>query len=244
MNRARTLLDEPESVSDVRQPEPVRGSSHMKRREFSTTVLGAGAAALAWPGVSRAQGGPIEGKQYVRLTQPMPTNAGPGKIEVIEFFWYGCPHCNAFEPALEAWVKQLPADVVFQRVPVAFSAVPFVAHQRIYYALESLGLVGAMHRKVFYAIHHDRLRLDQPAEIAAFMARNGVDAAKFMEAFNSFTTQTRLRQANQLVDGYKIDGVPAMGIQGRFYTSGTLAGTNEKALVVTDALVQRLRKGV
>ena len=220
------------------------GSSHMKRREFSSTVLGAGAAAaLAWSGVARAQGDPIEGRQYVRLTQPVPTNAGPGKIEVIEFFWYGCPHCNAFEPALEAWVKQLPADMVFQRVPVAFSAVPFVAHQRIFYALESLGLVVAMHRKVFYAIHHDRLRLDQPAEISAFMAKNGVDPVKFMEAFNSFTTQTRLRQANQLVDGYKIDGVPAMGIQGRFYTSGTLAGTNEKALAVTDALVRRLRKG-
>ena len=215
----------------------------MKRRQFSTTVLGAGAAALAWPGVSQAQGGPIEGRQYVRLTQPVPTSAGPGKIEVIDFFWYGCPHCYAFEPALEAWVKQLPTDVVFQRVPVAFSAVPFVAHQRIYYALESLGLVDAMHRKVFYAIHHDRMRLDQPAEIAAFMAKNGVDAAKFMEAFDSFTTQTRLRLANRLVDGYKIDGVPAIGIQGRFYTSGTLAGTNDKALDVTDVLLQRLRKG-
>jgi thiol:disulfide interchange protein DsbA len=214
----------------------------MKRRAFSTTVLGAGAAALVWPGVAPAQGGPVEGKQYVRLAQPVPTNVGPGKIEVIEFFWYGCPHCNAFEPALEAWVRQLQADVVFQRVPVAFSAVPFVAHQRIFYALESLGLVGAMHRKVFYAIHHDRLRLDQPAEISAFMARNGIDPAKFMEAYGSFTTQTRLRQANQLVDGYKIDGVPAMGIHGRFYTSGALAGTNEQALVVTDVLVQRLRK--
>jgi thiol:disulfide interchange protein DsbA len=214
----------------------------MKRREFSTTLLGAGAAALALPGRAQAQGAPIEGRQYVRLSQPVPVSAEPGKIEVIDFFWYGCPHCNAFEPTLEAWVRQLPADVAFRRVPVAFSAEPFTAHQRIFYALDSLGLIPAMHRKVFYAIHGERLRLDQPAEISAFMAKNGVDAAKFMEAYNSFGTQAKLRQANQLVDGYKIDGVPALGIHGRFYTSGTLAGDNRRALAVTDYLVQRLRK--
>ncbi len=212
----------------------------MKRREFSNTLLGT--AALVVPGFGHAQGGPVEGKHFVRLNQPLPTSAGVGKIELIEFFWYGCPHCNAFEPALEAWLRQLPADVAFQRVPVAFSAEPFVAHQRIYYALESLDLLGTMHRKVFYAIHRDRMRLDKPAEISAFMARNGVDEAKFMEAFGSFTTQTRLRQAQRLVDGYKIDGVPALGVQGRYYTSGALAGDNEKALAVVDFLMLRLRK--
>ena len=191
---------------------------------------------------AHAQGGPVEGTHYVRLSQPVP--AGPaGKIEVIEFFWYGCPHCNAFEPTLEPWVKQLPADVAFHRVPVAFSAEPFVAHQRIFYALDSLGLVAAMHRKVFYAIHNDRLRLDKPADISAFMARNGVDAAKFMEAYDSFAVQAKAKQATQQAAAYKIDGVPAMGIQGRYYTSGSLAGTNEKALVVADFLMQRVRKG-
>jgi len=215
----------------------------MKRREFSTAALiGAGAASLAWPAISQAQGGPVEGKHYVRLSQPVPVSAPAGKIEVIEFFWYGCPHCAAFEPALDAWAKQLPADVAFQRVPVAFSAEPFGAHQRIFYALDTMGLVGTMHRKIFYAIHQDRLRLGQSAEISAFMTKNGVDATQFMDAFNSFTTQARVRQANMLVDGYKIDGVPAMGIHGRFFTSGALAGDNDKALVVTDFLVQRLRK--
>ena len=215
----------------------------MKRRVFSTTLLGAGAAALALPAFAQTPGGgPVEGKHFVRLTQPVAANVGAGKIELIQFFWYGCPHCNAFEPTLEAWARQLPAELVFHRVPVAFSAEPFVAHQRIFYALDSLGLVGAMHRKVFYAIHNDRMRLDKPAEISAFMAKNGVDATQFMETFGSFTSQTRLRQANQLVDGYKIDGVPAMGIHGRYYTSGTLAGSNERALAVTDLLVQRLRK--
>jgi thiol:disulfide interchange protein DsbA len=98
-----------------------------------------------------------------------------------------------------------------------------------------------MHRKVFYAIHNDRMRLDKPADIAAFMTKNGIDAAKFMEVYGSFGVQAKLRQANQLVDGYRIDGVPAMGIQGRFYTSGALAGDNGLMLVVTDYLLQRLR---
>ncbi len=216
----------------------------MKRRDFSASLLGAGAglAALGLRAPARAQGGPVEGTHYVRLSQPVP--AGPaGKIEVIEFFWYGCPHCNAFEPTLEPWVKQLPADVAFHRVPVAFSAEPFVAHQRIFYALDSLGLVAAMHRKVFYAIHNDRLRLDKSADISAFMARNGVDGAKFMEAYDSFAVQAKAKQATQQAAAYKIDGVPAIGIQGRYYTSGSLAGTNEKALAVADFLIQRVRKG-
>jgi thiol:disulfide interchange protein DsbA len=214
----------------------------MKRREFSASLLGAGAAGLGLADAARAQGAPVEGKNYVRLTQPVATSVGPGKIELIEFFWYGCPHCNAFEPALDAWSKQLQSDVVFHRVPVAFRPDPFVAHQRIFYALDSLGLIESMHRKVFYGIHHDHHRLDKPDEISAFMAQNGVDPAKFMQAYNSFSMQTKLRQADQLVAGYMIDGVPAIGVHGRFYTSGPLAGDNEKSLVVADVLVQRLRQ--
>ena len=209
------------------------------RRDFSACLLGAGLGG-ALPD-ALAQATPTEGVHYVRLAEPAPAPSG-GKIEVIEFFWYECPHCNAFEPALDQWSRQLPADVVFSRVPVAFSSTPFVAHQRIFYALDSLGLVAAMHRKVFYAIHNERMRLDQPAEISALMAKNGVDPAKFMEAYGSFSIQAKLAHANQLVDGYKIDGVPAIGVHGRFYTSGTLAGTNEKSLAVADVLLQKLRK--
>ncbi|TMH12998.1 MAG: thiol:disulfide interchange protein DsbA/DsbL, partial [Betaproteobacteria bacterium] len=164
------------------------------------------------------------------------------KIEVIEFFWYGCPHCNAFEPTLDAWQKKLPADVLFRRVPVAFRDEPYGTHQRIYYALETMGLIPTMHRKVFYAIHGERQRLDKAPEIAAFMAKNGVDSAKFLEVFNSFSVQTKARQARQLSAAYKIDGVPALGVQGRYFTSGSMAGTNEAALSVVDFLVQKVRK--
>ena len=212
----------------------------MKRRQFSAHLLGwAGGAALALP--AQAQGAPVEGTHFVRLTPPVATSS-PGKIEVIEFFWYGCPHCNAFEPALDAWSKALPADVAFRRVPAAFNE-SWVPHQRIFYALESLDLLATMHRKVFYAIHTQRMRLDKPADITAFMTTNGIDAAKFGQAYDSFTVQSKVRQASHLTNAYKIDGVPALGVQGRYYTSGPLAGSNERSLLVADYLIERIRKG-
>ena len=213
----------------------------MKRRDFPAAL--ACTAALA-PAAARAQGGPVEGRNYVRLTQPVPVGAAADKIEVIDFFWYGCPHCAAFEPELDAWARHLPEHVAFSRVPVAFRAEPFTTHQRIFYALDTLGLLDAMHRKVFYAVHVERLALDKPADIAAYMTKHGVDATKFLEAFNSFTTQSKIKRANALVDGYKIDGVPAIGVHGRYYTSGAMAGGNDRSLVVADFLVQKLRKPV
>jgi len=215
----------------------------MKRRDFSAQLLGSGLglATLAVSTASQAQGGFVEGTHYVKLGQPVAVSAPAGKLEVIEFFWYGCPHCNAFEPALDAWQKKLPADVAFKRVPVAFRENPYVAHQKIFYTLEALGQVDAMHRKVFYAIHNERQTLDKIEDIAAFMAKNGIDAAKFTELFNSFTVQTKAKQANKLAEGYKIDGVPALGVNGRYFTSGSLAGSADRALSVANALIAQSR---
>ena len=214
----------------------------MNRREFCTHTAATGIATLgSFAGLAHAQGAPVEGTHYVKLNQALAVP--PGKIEVIEFFWYGCPHCNAFEPALEAWSKKLSADVVFRRVPVAFRDEPFVAHQKIFYALDAMGLIPTLHRKVFYAIHGERQKLDKPADIQAFMQKNGVDGAKFMETFNSFSVQTKVRQASKLAADYKIDGVPAIGVQGRYFTSGALAGSTDAALVVADHLIHKVRKG-
>lgn len=217
----------------------------MKRREFSTHLMASavGVAALTSAGSARAQSEFIEGTHYVKLSQPGPVPAD-GKIEVVEFFWYGCPHCHAFEPALDAWQKKLPADVAFRRIPVAFREEPFVAHQRLFFALDALGLVDTMHRKVFNAIHLDRMRLDKLPDIVAFVTKNGVDGAKFTEAFNSFSVQTKIRQAKQLAEAYRIDGVPTLGIQARFYTSGSLAGSADRTLAVADYLIQRSRKKI
>lgn len=216
----------------------------MKRREFSTTLVRGGVAAAGLasglPLAYAQAGAPVAGKDYLVINPPVPTPAN-GKVEVIEFFWYGCPHCNAFEPMLEAWAKKLPADVAFRRVPVAFRDEPFVAHQRIYYALEEMGLLEAMHAKVFAAIHVDHQRLDNPTEIAAFMKKNGVDPAKFMSFYNGFSVQTRARQAAQLAQAYKIDGVPSIAVAGKYFTSATLSGSPQRSLAVADYLIQQAR---
>ena len=208
------------------------------RRDFSLT---AAAAALGVAGSARAQGAaPTEGRDYVRLNTPVAVPAG-GKIDVIEFFSYGCPHCYSFEPALEQWIKRLPPDAAFRRVPATFNA-SFEGYAKLFYALEAMGQVEALHKRVFAAIHVQRQRLDKEADLVAFVSANGGDGAKFSEAYRSFSVATKLRQAKQLFEAYKIDGVPTLGIHGRWFTSGSLTGNNDKALTVADYLIQRARK--
>lgn len=221
----------------------------MDRRDF---IGQAGAAALLGTlgAGAQAQTGFQEGRHYVRLAQPVPVSAPSGKVEVLEFFSYGCPHCSAFEPVLESWAKKLPADVAFRRVPVNFlyNAELF---QRLYFSLEAMGQVEAMQRKVFAAVQVQRERWSSAEAVADFVARHGVDRAKFLELYGSFGVQNKVLQARQLVERYKIDGVPALGIHGRFYTSPSLAGGDNvppteshlRALALTDQLIARVRKG-
>ena len=212
----------------------------MKRREFSLSL--AGVAAVA--GVSRAahaQAGFQEGLEYIALDKRVSTDAPAGKIEVIEFFWYSCPHCNAFEPALEAWIKKLPNDVVVKRVPVAFRD-DFEPQQRLFYALDTMGKIPEMHAKVFYAIHAEKLTLANFEAISAWAQKQGLDKAKFEAAYQSFGAASKSKKAKLLQDQYKVQGVPALGIAGRFYTSGALTQTMEKALQVADFLIAEVRK--
>jgi len=216
----------------------------LTRRDFSC-LIGAGLCG-ALPGAI-AQVAPTEGVHYVRLAEPAPATAG--KIEVIEFFWYECPHCNALEPALDAWARRLPDDVAFRRVPVWFREEPFGPQQRLFYTLEALGLVPTLHRKVFQAIHGERTRLRTAEEVAAFALKNGADPIAFMTTYNSFGVQTKAQQARQTASAYKIDAVPAMGVQGRYYTNGNLAnaglppGPIDRMLGVVDALIGKVRQG-
>ena len=220
----------------------------MKRREFvlSTTTTAA-AASLALAGLSgltlpaMAQGGaPVEGKDFQRVAQPVPMPEG--KVDVVEFFGYWCPHCHAFEPLLDAWSRKLPpAQVSFRRMPIAFNAAQ-EPMQRLYFALESLGLVDTLHRKVFAALHVQRQRLDKDADILAWAQANGADGAKIVDTMKSFAIATKVRQAKQLVEGFRIEGVPTLGIAGRYMTSPSIAGTPERALAVADALIAQSRK--
>lgn len=225
----------------------------MKRRAFSTQVmglatLGLGGAVGSLEAWAQAPGAPVEGKHYKRVNPPVPAG-GDGKVEVIEFFWYGCPHCYAFESALEAWSKRLPSDVVLKRLPVAFRQEPFVMHQKLYYTLEAMGMVDKLQRKAFDEIHlnrdpsDQRPRLASVDQIGAFAEKNGLDKAQFLSVFNSFSVGTKVGQAQKLATAYQIDGVPALGVQGRYFTSGALAGDMDKALAVTDFLIKQVRTG-
>ena len=215
----------------------------MNRRDFSARLVGTGigaAAASLFATAAQAQAGaPVEGKQFTKIDPPVPVMT-PGKLEVIEFFSYACPHCNAFEPTIAAWSKTLPPDVVFHRVPVPFLA-NFENLMRTYYSLETMGQVDAMQRKVFAAIHVERNYLDKPADIAALMAKNGVDAAKFTTVFNSFSVATSVNRAKKMMAAYKIDGVPTMIVQGRYATSPGQAGGLEQATAVVDYLLRNAR---
>jgi thiol:disulfide interchange protein DsbA len=215
----------------------------MNRREFSVgAACTVALASLGFPGTLLAQARkPEDGTDFLTLDKKVPVEAPAGKVEVIEFFWYSCPHCNAFEPKLVNWIKKLPADVSIRRVPVAFRD-DFVPQQRLYYTLEAMGKLEELHGKVFTAIHTDKQVIDKEATIVAWAEKNGLDRAKFQELYNSFSVQTKARRATQLQDAYKVQGVPAIGVAGRYYTDGTMAGTMDRALQVTDYLVAEARK--
>lgn len=212
----------------------------MNRRDFSTALIGAGVGITGFSLTPLAMA-QTEGKQYTRVEPPVPPIAASNKIEVIEFFSYACSHCNAFEPTVGEWAKKVPADVVFHRVPV-----PFLANaenfMKLYYTLDTMGQVPTMQRKVFNAVHIEHQYLDKPADIAAFATKNGIDGAKFMEVFNSFSVATSVARAKKLQAAYQLNSVPTLIVQGRYQTSPAQVGGLEQTFVVVDQLVQRSRK--
>jgi thiol:disulfide interchange protein DsbA len=213
----------------------------MDRKQF-LTLISAGAVG-AWAGLQPAFAqSPSADVGFRRLKTAAPTTADAGKVEVVEFFWFGCPHCYSLEPFLQAWMKQLPADVTFRRVHVPFSEV---RHQQLYFALQAMGKdQEAVLTQVFSAIHLQKKRMRDVKEITETLASQGVDPKAFEEAFNSFGVRTRMQQANRLADAYGIDGVPALGVAGKYLTAPSIAGSNEAAIRVVNELIARERKGV
>lgn len=205
----------------------------MKRREFALTLASASLLPLA----ARAAIEPVEGRQYTKVSSPQPVLV-QGKTEVIEFFGYWCPHCNELEPSLEAWVKKLPADVNFRRIPVAWQAM-HQPYQQLFYALEAMGASPDIHGKVFRAVHAERLRLDSDAGLAAFAKANGLDAAKLTEVMKSFTVASKCKVAVQTFKTFGIDGVPTMVVDGRYITSPALAGGEGPVFEVLEALMRK-----
>ena len=179
---------------------------------------------------------PLAGAQrYIELKPPQPTDAGD-KIDVIEFFSYQCIHCYNLEPALEPWVKALPPEARFRRVPAVFN--PRMEHDaRIFYAMEALGVLDKLHRPLFDAIHGSRLRTDDPKALAQWLEKQGVDAKKFTEVMKSFSVHSRAQRAKLMTVGYRIDGTPAMAVDGRYTVSGSA-----EMLDTTSQLIDRTRK--
>ena len=155
-----------------------------------------------------------EGRDYVRLPTPMPP-AAPGKIEVVEFFSYTCPHCYDLDPTVQAWLQRKPENVMFTRIAVAFGA-SWEPSARAYYAAEALGIVDKMHQPLFDAIHRDKRKLGSEDELAAFFAEHGVDQGAFRKAYQSFQTETQLRRGNQLAQRHGVRGVPAVIVNGQY----------------------------
>ena len=210
------------------------------RRKILASLGYATLALAAAPAVAQKKQ-PEEGTEY-RLVSPPLAPESKTKVEVIEFFWYGCPHCYAFEPVVEPWIKKLPADVIFHRVPAIFNE-SWVPQARLYYSLEVLGETERLHGSVFDAIHKDHQLLATEATIADFLEKNGLERKKFTDAYNSFSVQSKVQRSMQLQTAYKIDGVPTMGIDGRYVTANTMVGGSHQAVLpVVDYLIGEARK--
>jgi thiol:disulfide interchange protein DsbA len=177
---------------------------------------------------------------YATLNPPQATD-GSGKIEVIEFFWYGCPHCNAMEPYVTAWLKTLPKDVVFKRVH-AFPAENWLPGVKMYYTLEAMGLLDQYHGKVFDAIHKQNVNLNRDDKRDEWLKANGIDPAKFAEVEKSFSVQTKIARARQLTQAYKVDSVPRFFVNGKYYTGSEQAGGNDKIMPAVDQAIAAARK--
>jgi thiol:disulfide interchange protein DsbA len=174
--------------------------------------------------------------QYIELNPPQPVETASGKVEVLEFFWYGCIHCYNLEPKIDTWLKTLPKDVEFRRVPAVFNE-RWAHDATIFFAFEAMGVLDKLHRPLFDAIHRDRLRTDNAKALNAWLEKNGVDPKKFEATAKSFGVQSRTKRAARMSADYKIDGTPAMAVHGRYTVP-----SSEAMLSTVDQLVAAVRK--
>jgi len=174
---------------------------------------------------------------YQALTSQQPTQHAD-KVEVIEFFWYGCPHCYSFEPALQEWLKSLPKNVEFIRIPAVFSDL-WGKHAKAYFTAEALGVVDKIHADFFDAVQNKKEKLETEEELAKFFAAHGVSESQFHDAYNSFAVDAKMRQAPIIAGRYGITGVPAVIINGKYLTNGNLAGSQEKMIEVINTLIKQ-----
>ena len=183
----------------------------------------------------------IAGHNYEMVSPAQPTQS-KDKIEVLEIFWYGCPHCYDFDPELEAWLGKKPDDVEFRRMPGVFRK-NWMPHARAFYAAEKLNILDTFHTALFEAMHRDNKKIYSDDTIFEFVeGLEGVDSKAFKKAYNAFSVESKVKQATRLSRAYGIRGVPAIIVNGKYWSSGSLAGSYPELLKVVDALVDKERK--
>lgn len=205
----------------------------MNRRD--ALKLSALALALPTASVSWAQ------SPFTVLNPPQKGD-DPSKIEVVEFFHYGCPHCRDFDPLVEAWRKKQAADVSFRQVPAIWDNPQLSALARLFYAAEVSGELAAVHSQAFIAVQEQKRQLFTEEQVREWIEGKVGDSAKFMAAYTSFGVNSMLQRADQLARAMRIQGVPTVAVDGRFLTSASMAGSHEAALKVVDQLIERVRK--
>ena len=215
----------------------------LKRLSTVVTLL-----AMLIAGSVLAQQAPVAGREYVLVNPPQPTDAK--RIEVIEFFWYGCIHCYHLEAPLKAWLKRKPADVEFRYVPAIFDSASWGPLARAYYALDAMGLAEKYHDDIFHAIHRDGQKaiVNDPRVLADWLAAKGVDKQKFLDTYNSFSVNGRAQRASDMTRSYDVPGTPALVIDGKYLTGPSMTVNPDNSVSyarffqVVDQLIAQARK--
>jgi protein dithiol oxidoreductase (disulfide-forming) len=209
----------------------------LTRRHFNQLVFGSFTLA-ALPMTAHAK--LIEGEDWRAITPPQPSDV-PGKIEVLEFFSYGCPHCGSLNPLIQQWKSTLAEDVVLRRVPITFGRQAWANLARLFYALESLDELERLDQAVFTALHEQRVKLYTESAILEWLSNKEIDTQRFTDAFNSFDVQTKIGRADYLAGRYQIDAVPTVAVGGRYAVLGHKAKGLPDLLAIADQLIDRAR---
>ncbi|MBK1719702.1 thiol:disulfide interchange protein DsbA/DsbL [Thiocystis violacea] len=208
----------------------------LSRRHFSQILLGVITASVVPPTLANL----VEGQDWRSISPPQPSDT-PNKIEVLEFFSYGCPHCSTLNPLIKSWEPRLAEDVVLRRVPVTFGRQAWANLARLYYALESTGDLSRLDQDVFDALHEQRAKLYTEPAIIEWLSGRDVDTKAFTDAFNSFDVQTKVGRSDYLVGRYQIDAVPTIAVAGRYVVLGNRAKGLPGLLEIADQLIEQVR---
>lgn len=185
---------------------------------------------------------PVKLGEDYEMVSPLQPTEDPAKIEVMEFFWYGCPHCLHFEPYINDWLKTKPANVVFIRQPAVFNA-HWAAHAKAFFTAEVLGVAEKLHSDFFDSIQNKKMALESEDDLAKFFAAHGIKEDEFHKAYRSFAVDSKMRQAEGMAARYGVDGTPAIIVNGKYRVSAGLAKSLENMIIITNALIKQESAG-